>query len=622
MGIISGEFAPESLSDSEIERRFLQSPDSNGRIVHYRADGWVFTAPGLSGIDHYSDERVVIGLDGHLDFPGETLPIRDQTLGSLAHRYASGGESGLADATGSFSLFLYDLRNQSLILMRDAAGSRSLYYGEKEGRITGFSSSLNALIHGGRLTRELSPEAISYYLSFLAIPDPSTIYRHVFQVKAGSFRRYHASANPQERIYFAFPSPNRPRLPEIESIESLRKSLIEAVVRYSDYQEQPVCLLSGGFDTTAITGIISRYGSKRLRTVTIGYGGEQSRAFNEFDFAQQVSRHFGTDHHEFTVTAADLRDNLIHFTWHLEQPSGDAINNYLACSVASRIGTRILTGFGGDEIFIGSLWYRQFLRIQRFCALWRRFPGPIRSIILRVPAPRQIRRKITLLDRIAPSGDLLYRQIRFLFSEEEMAALFAPSFHHALAETKSVADLCGDYYGRSQGLPDLERFMAMLMNHEVSNIQLRDLQAMAKAHGAEALSPLVDRTILDSVLAIPTATRIKGNVLRYPMIRAIQELWPESTLQRKKMSFVVPLVLWVRDELRPVITRLLDPISVERRGHFRPEVIDRMVSDCFTGKATVHPFKIWHLALLELWERIHIDHNFSSPPSGPIGDLL
>jgi asparagine synthase (glutamine-hydrolysing) len=63
---------------------------------------------------------------------------------------------------------------------------------------------------------------------------------------------------------------------------------------------------------------------------------------------------------------------------------------------------------------------------------------------------------------------------------------------------------------------------------------------------------------------------------------------------------------WIGRELKPMISDLLSRRAIERRGIFRPAVVEGLLRGHFEGRRD-NGLKIWGLLMLELWYRMYID---------------
>lgn len=576
-----------------------------------------------------ANDAVWIALDGYLGYePGDPLDSDDTPVlgpNELLDLVTTHQPSSVASHFfGSFALAVYYPRTKILNLVRDHIGSRPLFYLAFDNLIA-FGSTIRSLHLGTQQAPALNPQAIDYYIAMITPPDPHTMYQGIYQVPPGHCAIWQAG-NLKVQAYWRMTGPDlRQDEDEGRSVARLRRSLEKAVKTAVSTERRVGSFLSGGHDTTVVVGLASKV-QPQLKTFTIGFGEQPGYTnYNEFPFAKTVAEKFGTDHYETNITGEEVANSLPEIAWHLDSPSGDAINSFLVSRFAAQQVQVALTGTGGDELFIGSHWYLQLFRLNAFRDRWLAFPKPIRKLML--SAARTMRaaglyRKLARLDFFTSSSAAQYSHLKCLFKEDERPELYVPAFLQELEQDASVMRLLDGLFAPVQKLDLIRQFMYAFLVHEVGNLQIRDLDVMAYANKVEARSPLLDRRVVEAVARIPLTVLMKNNTLRYAMIAACMDLLPQSTLTRKKMSFIVPMSVWANQELREPITRLLSEPTVARRGVFKPGNVKQILDDFYVTGSERHPFKVWNLALLELWLRVHQNPTQVEPPTDSISAFL
>ena len=96
----------------------------------------------------------------------------------VLHAYEEYGDSFPEHLEGMFALAILDLRKNKLLLARDRAGQKPLFY-YSDNRIFAFASEMNALKQIPDLELELDREALGAYLTSMYYPCGSTVSRNV-----------------------------------------------------------------------------------------------------------------------------------------------------------------------------------------------------------------------------------------------------------------------------------------------------------------------------------------------------------------------------------------------------------------------------------------------------------
>ena len=69
---------------------------------------------------------------------------------------------------------------------------------------------------------------------------------------------------------------------------------------------------------------------------------------------------------------------------------------------------------------------------------------------------------------------------------------------------------------------------------------------------------------------------------------------------------MVPLPLWLKNELKDTVEDALSPDTLRRRGYFRPQAVRAILDDHYSGRQGRADL-IWALTVLETWHRIYVD---------------
>ncbi len=341
---------PDEVVDADSVHRMCQS------IVHRGPDDEGIYARGpvglgmrrLSIIDlsggkqpiHNEDESVWIVFNGEIyNFPElrRELEARGHSFYThsdtevIVHLYEEHGANCVTKLRGMFTIALYDLKKDSLLLARDRLGKKPLHYALRDGRLY-FGSEIKTILAVRPDLAEIDPEGLLQYFYFGYIPDPSTAFRDIRKLPAGHLMEFR-NGEINIRQYWNLPEyGTHPAIREEECLEELERRLQEAV-RIRLISDVPLgALLSGGVDSSIVVALMARESSKPVQTFSIGFREEQ---FNEAEYARKVAERFGTDHHEL-VLDPDLEETLNYLSGMLEEPFGDSsmLPTYYVCRMA------------------------------------------------------------------------------------------------------------------------------------------------------------------------------------------------------------------------------------------------------------------------------------------------
>lgn len=552
-------------------------------------------------------------LRSELEAKGHTFRSRADTE-VILHLYEEVGAACCERLRGMFGFALWNADRRELLLARDRLGIKPLYYAEVPGGWA-FASEIGALLASGLVEAELDPAALDLYLAFGYSQPPRTLIKGIFALLPGHHAFIREGRIAVER-WWDFPQAGSVSVAEDEIIPRLR-AILEESVRLHRISDVPVgAFLSGGVDSTAVVGLMSRLLDEPVRTFSVGFD-TGPRALDERSAARDAAREFGTAHTELVVGGADMAAELPNIVDHIDQPSFDAVNTYLVSKATKQGGCTVaLSGLGGDEVFGG---YRTFGLVPRWgraSRLWGCLPAALRRAIVEHGARfagernRQKVRRAQWVD----SPESLYGLARLTLWPEERASLYAPDFLEHLRMQPQSTDAVevlrslvqpGDRPWRMVSLLEMQTFM--------SGRLLRDTDAMSMAHSLEVRVPLIDHEVVEFVCGLPGGWERRWGHPKRLLRSALADLLPATTASRKKQGFSLPLGTWMENELREVVDDTLAPESVRRRGIVSPGEVARLYEGFKRG--IDHWSVVWQFVILELWMRRTLDVTPVTRPS-------
>ena len=620
----SGQGEPETL-DRMLARLVHRGPDEKGR--HHE--------PGVGlGIRRL---RVIDPQGGKQPVTNETSTVwavmngeiynyrelREELIGKghrftsrcdtevLVHLYEEDGERMVHRLRGMFAFALWDRAQQSLLLVRDRLGIKSLYYtvrsGQGEGANVVFASELPSLL-AAIPTPSLRPGAIADYLSLLYVPGPETIYEGIYELRPGELLRVQNNCvkferywTPQEALIA------RDRQAPGETFEHLHAQLRDAV-RSHLVSDVPLGLfLSGGIDSSALLAFMRREVTGPIKTFSIGYDALEDQAFSELAAAKQVADHFETDHTEARLRP-DATALLPKVVEAMAEPFADssAIPTYLVSEVARRTVTVALSGIGGDELFGG---YPRYLGMKT-AALYAHVPSAIRQAVSRI-AHTTIREGAGGRDYAGRAKRFLGQGHRSLERQYLQWTSFLPDHAGGSALTPELLDVCGavdreatrSHLLRTWPSNDpADRAMGLDVQTYLHGDLLRMGDRMSMRHSLELRVPFCDHLLFGFAKNIPASKHLNGFKLKSYLRDGLKGVLPPSILEGPKLGFQIPLARWLREDLRPMVEDLLSEATVRRRGYVKPEYVQSLFREHMAGRRN-HADQLYALTVLELWQR-------------------
>jgi asparagine synthase (glutamine-hydrolysing) len=507
------------------------------------------------------------------------------------------GEACLNRLRGMFAFAAWDSQERTLLLARDPFGIKPLYlHSAPDGGLL-FASELNALLASGRVPAVIDPQAVSAYLSWLAVPAPLTIYRGVRSLGAGECAVWR-SGKLEIKAYWtlrdAYTASDIAIAHTHAEFTAGLRSQLEDTVRAHAVADVPVgAFLSGGLDSTALVALMTKIGGARLKTFSLGF---DDAGYSEANAAAANAHHLGTDHHASVLTGDRVAADLDTILASLDQPTGDGINTYYV-SQAARAGgiTVALSGLGADELFGGYPSFRNVPRIARWLPLWRAVPSALReSLLARWDRGDTRQRKLADTLRHASSPAALALLQRRVFAESTRCSLLSPDVISPYAEHPSEALLASE-------LRDEDLFAitsAAELRGYMGDVLLRDSDVMSMRHSLELRTPFVDRPLVTWLALQSTSFKHTPAHPKSALSDAVRDLLPPELLTRPKRGFTLPFAQWMRGPLKPFLEDTFSSASVTRSGLFAPNAVQAHWRGFLAGTDTREWSRVWSLAIL------------------------
>jgi len=541
----------------------------------------------------------------------------------LIHLYEERGVDFLLALNGMFAFALWDARRQRLLLARDPFGIKPLYYLPLNGGRLAFASEVKSFLAGGLLKPEVDAEALHYYLNFLWVPGPRTLFKGVFKLMPGHCLLWRDGQFEIKRYWDGLPAVEPCERPEAELVEELRTILYTAVKRHLISDVPLGVFLSGGLDSSSLLALGTQITNRPMKAYTIAYRTQDARheqSDEDPKYARLVAQTFGVEHHEIQVQP-DIVDLLPKIVWHLDEPVADpaAITSYLICKAAREQLTVLFSGQGGDEIFGG---YRVHLE-DRFSRPLALMPRVLRERVL-LPAWDWLPAVKDKLPGVSPGKVMAFHRY---FRKTLLGAGYPPAeryaFHHSYYAPGEQGSLyTSDFRAQVNGFDPYETHLAyfravadadfvdqMLFVDQKTflpelNLTYSDKTSMAAS--MEVRVPLLDQEVAAFMRQVPAHYKINGLKQKYLLKRAMKNILPEEVIWRGKAGFGAPIRTWLREDLLDLEYDLLSEQAIRRRGFFKPGAIRSMIENHAEGRND-QPYRIWALMTLELWMRIFVD---------------
>lgn len=605
------------MSDALVHR----GPDESGE---YRDRGLAFVFRRLRIIDLVTggqpmtneDGSVAAMLNGEIYNFGALRPAlerkhRFRTRSDtevLIHLYEEYGEGAVDHLNGMFAFVVWDRRRDVLLCARDRAGQKPFYYGLADGAFV-FASEPKAILRAAADLGALDAQALAKYLAFEYVPPPATLYRGIRQLPPAHILTVRASGELHLRRYWSVtlgrPQSPRARRTDAEVAESVRAAFRSAVERHLVSDVPVGAFLSGGIDSSSVVAAMARLRSgPELRTYSVKF---DEPGFDESEYVGEVAGAFGTQHSTLRVTAADVLRAMGDLAGVLDEPFGDpsVVTRYLVSRFAKNHVTVVLTGDGGDELFAG---YPTFLAHK--AARWL-LPGPsarLRPLVAAVARVLPASKKPfgpafvlrVLADSLGHAPEIMNQIWLGSFTPDAQRRLLHPAMQMPLGTDGVYSELREHAERAAQDRSDVVNRILSYYFQFYLPYDLAKVDRASMAASVETRSPFLDRELVDHVLALGPEHKVRRLTLKHALKAAMRSELPSRILTRPKRGFTVPIGVWLRSELKTMVTDLLSPAFLRRQGIFDASFVERLVREHMRGERD-HRRQLWSLLAFNTW---------------------
>ncbi len=537
----------------------------------------------------------------------------------IVHLYEEHGAGCVEKLRGMFAFALYDERKHRLLLARDRLGLKPLHYALVNGRLL-FGSEIKAILAVAPELAEVHPPALLQYFYFGYVPDPLTAFAPIKKLPPGHVLEF-AQGKITTGQYWDFPrygthSPSS----EEDCLEQLEHLLAEAV-KIRLISDVPLgAVLSGGVDSSLVVALMARAASGPVKTFSIGF---RQSDFDETPYARRVAEHFGTQHHEL-ILEPDILQTVETLTRCLEEPFGDSsmLPTYYVCRMAREHVTVALSGDGGDEAFAGYDRYRMHLRDRSHSWIPQAAARAYREHIHRhvpygVPG-RSYAYSVSL------TWDERYIEGVSLKPFQREMKLLSADFARLGEGAEDPMQIMRNYVRAAPADDPLGRLLYLDSKTYLPGDILTKVDRMSMATSLEGRIPMLDHVFLEWVTGLTSDWKLRGRSQKYILRKLAERVGvPKEVLHRPKQGFALPLVHWIRHELKDLIFATLTEPRTMQRGYFNPTGVRRLLDEHFQGRRDHSP-RIWRLLMMELWHRNFLEPLMRRMPheTSAVGELI
>lgn len=533
----------------------FKSPDG---LVWLEANGEIYNAPAFRA--KYRD-----------------YPYRSHSdVETILPLYLEHGPAAVEQLDGMFGLAVWDNRTRTLLLARDRAGEKPLFYARVKGEVV-FASELQCLLRHPDVSRELDPVAMNDYLALGYVSEPRTPFAAIRRVPAGTYMLF--TERGEETVRYWDPSSFSPL--QISAADAVLETqrLIERAVEKQVMADVPVgVFISGGLDSSILATLASKtIGVDKVHTFSAQFAEE---SYDESGDAAVLARQMRTRHVPVRTDEQTLLDALRNVTKRVAEPLADAaiLPTFLLARAAREHVKVVLSGEGADELFGGYPTYLGHKVAPRYDALPRFVRAAVRKFAFALPSSGK---KVTLeylLKRFVTDAERPWveRHLRW--------------FGIGLGELPAI---------EAGGSPLVGAMLLDYRSYLRDNLLVK-VDRATMLSSVEARAPYLDRDVTRFALSLPEELRVRGLTTKWVLKKAAEKWVPRDVIYRRKRGLSVPTATWINRGLRAEVDRLLEPSRLRKHGIVNEPQVTALLAEHRAERAN-HGKSLWAVVMLEYW---------------------
>jgi asparagine synthase (glutamine-hydrolysing) len=528
---------------------------------------------------------------------------------TIVHLYEELGPDCLRELNGMFALALWDDRARRLLLARDRAGEKPLYYW-RDGQTLVFGSEVKALLEYPGISRALDPTALTHYFFYGHFPTPRSVYAKIKKLPAahrmmveGGDVHIDAYWRPQDYLR----APGQPAVTarqERDLVEELAVRLRQAAESRLVSDVPLGVFLSGGVDSSTIVAIMSELSPGNVNSFSVNF---PEKTFNEEPYSTLVAKRFKTQHHVLNADKPTMHQALMMLTEYLDEPIADpaVIPTYMISRFAREHIKVALSGEGSDELFGGYPTYmgarlaEYYLKIPGFVRRW--IIGPLQRFLpvssTAVPKGLFLRRFLSHAEKNPAERHHIWFG---MFNPTELDQLFSPDWAGPRPASSEIFTPLARVLEGARFDDKVAQMLYLDFRIYLEDDLLVKVDRASMACSLELRTPFLDHRLIEFAEGLPGRLKVNGFKLKYILKKAVERWLPKEIVYRQKRGFSVPIASWMRNELRPLVDETLGEEKLRRQGMFNTAFVRRLLNEHWSGKADNRK-ALWTLFSFQLW---------------------
>lgn len=502
----------------------------------------------------------------------------------ILHGYEEYGEEGiLAKLRGMFAFTIWDGKKEKLFGARDHFGIKPYYYALLDGDLL-FGSEVKSFLKYPKFKKEVNEKALKHYLVFQYNPLEETFFKGVKKLRPGHYYIYE-NGKMEIKTYYNLTLDYKDMTFD-EAVGKIEKEVEESVKYHKISDVEVGSFLSGGVDSSYVVAT-----ALPDKTFSVGF---DNKGFNETMYAKELSDSLGIKNFAKLITPDEFFEGINKVQYYSDEPHANlsSVPLYFLSKLASEQVKVVLSGEGADELFAGYNEYADALP-QR---MYRKLPFSLRHKLYLKYKDRKHFRGQTIILKYGQKVEDRYIGPAEIMSDELANSLVTSKYKNS----ETSRDLTKKYYDEVKNMDDVSKRLYLDMKMWIVEDILLKADKMTMANSIELRVPLLDKKMWELARTIPVRHKVHNEITKYAFRRAAKNKLPEDWAKRRKLGFVVPFVLWIKEEkYYKIVKEVFNKDFVSE--FFDKDKINKLLDDHFNGITnngrkvyTIYTFLKWY----------------------------
>ena len=502
----------------------------------------------------------------------------------ILHGYEAYGEEGiLAKLRGMFAFTIWDSKKEKLFGARDHFGIKPYYYALLDGDLL-FGSEVKSFLKYPKFKKEVNEKALKHYLVFQYNPLEETFFKGVKKLRPGHYYVYE-NGKMEIKTYYNLTLDYKD-MTFAEAVGKIEKEVEESVKYHKISDVEVGSFLSGGVDSSYVVAT-----ALPDKTFSVGF---DNKGFNETMYAKELSDSLGIKNFAKLITPDEFFEGINKVQYYSDEPHANlsSVPLYFLSKLASEQVKVVLSGEGADELFAGYNEYADALP-QR---MYRKLPFSLRHKLYLKYKDRKHFRGQTIILKYGQKVEDRYIGPAEIMTDELANSLVTSKYKNS----ETSRDLTKKYYDEVKNMDDVSKRLYLDMKMWIVEDILLKADKMTMANSIELRVPLLDKKMWELARTIPVKHKVHNEITKYAFRRAAKNKLPEDWAKRRKLGFVVPFVLWIKEEkYYKIVKEVFNKDFVSE--FFDKDKINKLLDDHFNGITnngrkvyTIYTFLKWY----------------------------